>query len=88
MNIYALKGHKVKLATINAGYPYDQAKVQQYLLLNEVYTVEKTIVGNWMTEVYLQEIPGISFNSVFFKDVEPQSQADNEKHQDYTRYHR
>lgn len=87
MNIYAKKGHKVRLTTINAGQKPEQEVVKQHLLLNEVYTIDYTNVSNWATQVYLQEVPGIQFNSVFFTDVVAQSQMDNENHKDYRRYH-
>lgn len=87
MNIYALKGHRVILKTINAGSDNEKETVKQHLLLNETYTVDHTIVFGWRTDVYLQEIPGVAFNSVFFIDLVAQSQANNEKHPNYRRYH-
>lgn len=87
MEIYALEGHKVKCVTMTAGYKHDQEIAKQHLLLNEIYTVDHTDVHNSLTDVYLKEIPEVRFNSVFFDDVEPQSQTDNEKHSDYWRYH-
>lgn len=87
MNIYALKGHKVKCKTLNAGYDHDQIIAKKYLSLNNTYTIEETIVHGWSTEVYLKEFPGIQFNSVFFEDVIEQPQKDNTKHEDYSKYH-
>lgn len=66
MDIYAPKGTKVKCTTLSAGYEIEQFKTKQYLEIGKEYTVEKTIVDRYRTEVYLQEFPDISFNSVFF----------------------
>lgn len=68
MNIYAKKGDKVKLKTLNAGYDSEKEIVLHYLVLNEVYTVSCTEVGDFHTDVYLEEFPGVCFNSVFFED--------------------
>lgn len=86
MNIYALKGHKVKCCTLSAGYNYHQEIAEKYLEIDKEYTVEKTIVDSWYTDVYLKEFPDIKFNSVFFEDVNPQDESMDEKHPDYFRY--
>lgn len=38
-----------------------------HLVFNEVYTIEKIIIHSWHTKIYLKEIPGKKFNSLFFK---------------------
>ena len=86
MNIYALKGHKVKLVTFSAGYEHEQETTQKHLELGKEYTVEKTVVHNWSTDVYLQEVLGIRFNSVFFVDVAPQPDEATINHPDYPFY--
>lgn len=86
MEIYALRGHKVKCVTLTAGYKHDQEIAKRNLLLNEIYTVDHTDVHNYSTDVYLEEIPGVAFNSVFFDDVNPQSLKDSKDHPDYKRY--
>lgn len=68
MNIYAKKGDRVICDTFNAGYPDDQEIAKEYLEIGGIYTVETTIVHRWHTEVFLQEFPDVSFNSVFFED--------------------
>jgi hypothetical protein len=40
----------------------------KYLKTDHDYTVERTEVGGYRTEVFLQEVPYVSFNSVHFKD--------------------
>ncbi len=70
MNIYAKEGDKVICSTLNAGYDSDKRKAEAHLVLNQVYTIARTVVHDWSTDVYLKEIPDVRFNSVFFKDVE------------------
>lgn len=87
MNIYALKGHKVKVKTLSAGYSCEEEYLKTYLELNKEYTIERTDVNDSYTDVYLVEVPNISFNSVFFEDVIKQSIEDDVKHKDYFRYY-
>lgn len=68
MNIYAKRGDKVVCVTFDAGYVGDKETAKKYLNKNSVYTVEKTVPHSFDTEVYLQEFPGVSFNTAFFKD--------------------
>jgi len=37
--------------------------------MGHIYTVERTVVFSDLTIVFLQEYPGIPFNSVQFKDL-------------------
>lgn len=69
MDIYAKKGHKVVFANPNSGYVGHQKMARKYLTLGKTYTVEKTAVSPWHTDVYLVEVPGIGFNSVLFEDA-------------------
>lgn len=66
MNIYAKENDKVICKTHSAGYTNDVEK--KHLEIGKQYTVERTIVHQSSTEVFLKEFPGISFNSVFFED--------------------
>lgn len=68
MNIYARRGSKIVFKNVNAGRDYDQEKAREHLVVGQVYTVEFTEVGGWHTNVYLQEIPNVAFNSVLFED--------------------
>jgi len=71
MNIYSKKGDKIKV-TINTkynGYTYDKELVEKYLEIDKEYTVEKTIVDRYHTDVILQEFPNKMFNSVNFENV-------------------
>jgi hypothetical protein len=91
MNIYAVEGHKVKVATnelreIVNGYDYDKNKVKENLSVDKEYTVLYTIVDRSRTEVRLKEIPKVYFNSVSFIDAVDQSYDDDKTHQDYSTY--
>ncbi|MHC1778290.1 MAG: hypothetical protein AB9834_23015 [Lentimicrobium sp.] len=86
MNIFALKGHKVKCININTGYEYERELARQYLTIGNSYTLDYTNVGGSWTNVYLQEIPDVAFNSVFFTDVEPKSHENDKNHPDFNKY--
>jgi len=54
------------VATLNAGYEYDQKRAAEYCLeLGERFEVESISMGQSHTSIYLKEFP-IGFNSVFF----------------------
>ena len=40
------------------------------LEVDKVYTLKSLEVHNWYTVVYLEEFPGVKFNSVSFEEVE------------------
>ena len=69
MNIYAEQGHKVIAKHLDWGWDSDEEKAKKYLVQNQEYTVAYTIVYSSSTEVFLEEIPNISFNSVHFIDA-------------------
>mgnify|MGYP003632937772 CR=1 FL=1 len=87
MEIYALKGHKVICDDLDVGYNFHKEIAKKHLELDKTYTVEKTEVESSSTKVFLQEIPGIEFNSCCFEDVVEQSEEDSKKHLDYPKYH-
>lgn len=86
MEIFAIKGHKVKCSTLSAGYEFHQELAKKHLTIGDTYTVDYTNVDSWHTDVFLEEIPNVKFNSVFFEDVESQSDEDTKTHPDYRRY--
>jgi len=69
MNIYAPKGTKVSFSYPENGNSFQQQEIKKYLTPNSIYTVDWTVVEDWHTRVYLQEFPGVPFNSVFFEEV-------------------
>lgn len=90
MNIWALKGFKVKVTeeSIKNGYDIDVADAQKYLKVNQTYTVNKTHIGNCNTGVELIELPGIIFNSTQFEDITIQPEELNQNHPDYEKFQR
>ena len=75
MDVRSPKGTKVMVTeeTARSGYGYDVKKVNDHLVIGRVYTVERTIAGQWQSEVVLKEVPGVKFNAVNFIPVgEPQ----------------
>ena len=80
MNIYALKGHKVKCSILKGGYKHHEETANIYLSIGNTYTVENIDVEDWHTDVYLQEFPGIAFNSIFFEDESIQVKEGDKKH--------
>ncbi len=87
MEIYALKGYKVKVTdkTRNNGFESDKENVRKHLQKGKVYTIDKTNVSSGFTDVFLQEFPNIEFNSVNFEGVNAQSEKLNKQHKDYNR---
>lgn len=80
MELFTPSGKKVEVATFNAGRLYEKEEVKRFLKKGVHYTVEKTIVHNFSSEVYLKEFPAISFNTVFFKNVDPVSKEEIKDH--------
>jgi len=64
--IHSEEGTKIFLETFSAGSSYEQLVATNHLSFFKEYTVDKIEVGSWHTDVWLKEIPEISFNSVFF----------------------
>ena len=70
MNIYARKGDKVVFNHPNAEFPRHEKTAEKHLEVGVTYTVERTVVGDLQTDVYLQEIEGVAFNSAHFDDTQ------------------
>ncbi len=71
MNIFALKGYRVKVTekTANNGTSSDKEKVKELLEVDKVYTVDHTDVHASNTNVYLIEFPDVVFNSSSFEGI-------------------
>jgi hypothetical protein len=80
MNIYSEKGTKVTVteSSLNNGYKYDSETAKKYLTVGETYTVDHTIVHSWTSDVYLEEFPDISFNTVCLVDLDNQEETSEE----------
>lgn len=79
MNIYAPAGTKVRAVYKDGkpqnGYDHHKDTVAKHLKEGEWYTVESTDVGNWHTDVYLQEFPKVAFNSACLEQRNPDAQT-------------
>lgn len=72
MNIYTEKGVKiVYLGT--GGYDSDKEHANKYLKVGEIYTVISIDVYDWSSEVCLEEVPNVYFNTVHFEDVKEEN---------------
>lgn len=69
IDIYSPEGTKVIFNHPNAGYQHHIDTAKEHLNVGKEYTIDHTDVGDWHTDVYLKEIPGIAFNSVMFDTV-------------------
>lgn len=69
MNIEAESGSLVRFSYPHNAYTHQQEKAANFLTIDEVYTVEKTIIHSWSSDVFLKEFPGEPFNTVLFSDV-------------------
>lgn len=69
MNINAQEGQKIKYSNPYNGVPQDQAKARKYLKLNEVYTIAHMSLDDYCSEVCVEEVAGVWFNTVMFEDV-------------------
>lgn len=63
MNIYAKPGTKVVFDHPECGTKHDKEKAAKFLTVGTTYTVAKTEVHNWHTNVWLEELPDFWFNS-------------------------
>ena len=66
MDIHANRGTKVVFAHPDSGYELHQKWAKKSLVEGATYTVDVTVVRGFHTDVYLQEVPDIAFNSVMF----------------------
>ena len=85
MNIYALRGHKVRVVGFYANATEQEIK-KWTPRIGQVYTVERTDVHSWSTDVYIQEFPDENLTNIDFEDVVPQSPQDDIKHPDWRKY--
>lgn len=69
MDIYSGPETRVRF-TGYGGYEYHKEHARKFLTVDGIYTVERTDVGGWHTDVYLKEFPGEGFNSVMFAEVQ------------------
>lgn len=68
MDIYAKPGTKVRY-TATGGYDGDRQLATKHIEEGAVLTVKEIDVGNFMSYVEFEEIPGINFNTVMFEEI-------------------
>ena len=68
MNIDTRPGALVTFAYPTHGYKHDQELAAKQLVVGHNYTVARTEIHNWHTDVYLEGFGDIRFNSVVFMD--------------------
>ena len=62
-------GDIIRFAHPNAGERKDRDLGEANLILNNLYQVLRIVVHAWNTEVFLTNMPKISFNSVMFDNI-------------------
>lgn len=50
--------------SLKNGYTSHSETAIKYLQIGEIYNVQKVDIDAWHTDVYLEEFPGVAFNSV------------------------
>lgn len=63
-------GTKIVFSHPDAGLLGDQERCKKYLTPGAVYTVKSTEVYAFSTDVQLEEVPDMDFNSVMFEVYE------------------
>ena len=66
MNIWTPAGSLVKFANPNSGTKGSQETAAEYLKVGTTYVIEKIVLYESHTEVYLLTFSNIPFNSVHF----------------------
>ena len=63
-------GKKVRYCCPFNGWDWDQKSARKHLVLGAYYTVAHVEVGDCQSEVWLEEFPGQSFNTVLFSEAQ------------------
>jgi hypothetical protein len=66
MNLDTKPGQKVVFNHPNDGMAYDIDLAKKHLVLGKVYTIEHILVYPFYTEIFLEGLPCLPFNSVQF----------------------
>ena len=72
MDILSGPGTKVVFENPQNGHPEDKELASKYLEVDGIYTVEKIKAKSWHSEVFLEEVQGIAFNTVLFENKQEQ----------------
>jgi len=68
MDIYTPAGQKVRYLN-NHGHDSEREAANLHLQEGAVYTLLRTKIFKYRTEIFLQEFPDIPFNSVMFVNI-------------------
>lgn len=68
--LHCERGTKIIFSNPNNGWESDKERAKRYLEKGKIYTVENLIVGGSSSDVILQEIPNVKFNTVHFERVD------------------
>ena len=77
MNIWNSKPRKVKCINNKDNKFYNCDENSPLLIVGETYTLKYIEVHSWLTEVWLEEFPGVEFNSSCFEEIEKQIDTNN-----------
>ena len=71
MDIKTPIGKKIttSVESLRNGTEEDQGNAILYLKPKRLYTLKKIIVHDWHTDVWIDEVPGVKFNSVQFENI-------------------
>lgn len=58
---------KLTCVKFEGGDAPDLIRAKKFLKIGNVYTVERFYVNNKATSIFFNEIPNISFNSIYFE---------------------
>lgn len=71
MDLKTKPGAKIVVTSesIRNGTEEDKANASLYLKPKKRFTLRKIQVHDWHTDVWVEEIPGVKFNSVQFENI-------------------
>lgn len=69
MDLDAKKGTRVRYINPESGYPHDIKRAKEHLTLGKIYTVERTVINDWSTDVWLDGYD-VPFNHAHFDEVD------------------
>lgn len=71
--LQAPMGTKIVFCEADAGYQSDMDKLAKYLTLGNEYTLFDREIHGSSTDIWIEEVEGVSFNSVSFKVAKSKS---------------
>ncbi len=71
---------------VHRGYDREIENAKRHLTVGAIYTVKQTRVTNAHSLVELAEVPGASFNTIYFESLTAQTQQEDEQSPEFIRY--